>query len=64
MCNEELHYFYCSLNVIWVMKGACGLHARKEKCIQNFSKEILETNGPVGKTRHRWEDSIKWLVKK
>jgi hypothetical protein len=37
---------------------ACRTHGRPEKCIRIYVGES-EENGPLGRTRHRWEDNIK-----
>jgi hypothetical protein len=43
--NEELHNLYNSLNATRVIKssrmrgGACGMHGKDEKCIQNVGQK-------------------------
>jgi hypothetical protein len=42
--NGELHNFYASPNIIWVMKEnvmgeTCSAHGRHDICVQNFGRK-------------------------
>jgi len=40
------------------MGGACSVHGGEERRTQDFGGE-LEGKTPLGRPRHRWENSIK-----
>jgi hypothetical protein len=41
--------------------GACGMHGRREKCVQN-SVGKPEGKKPLGKPRRRWEMGSEWIL--
>jgi hypothetical protein len=67
--NEELHSLYCTPNVVRVIKSRRlrweGHVARMEQGRSAF-KTLTDTptgERPLGRPRHRWEDSIKMDLK-
>ena len=63
--NEELNVLYCSLHILWVIKS------RRMRCVGHvacmgkgrgvYRVLVGKPKGkrPLGRSRHRWEDSIK-----
>jgi len=62
--SEELNDMYCSLNIIWMIRSR---RMRRAGCVASIGERrgvyrVLvgkpEGKRPLGRPRHRWEDSI------
>jgi hypothetical protein len=44
------------------MSSVCGTLGEEEKCIESFGGETWGSR-PLGRTRHRWQDSMKMDIR-
>ena len=68
--NEELNDMYCSPNIVRKMKSRrmrwAGHVTRMEegRGVHKVLVGIPEGKRPLGRPRHSWEDSIRWISRK
>ena len=68
--NKELNDLYCSPNIVRVIKSRRMRWAGHVACMgvrRGVYRVVVgkpEGKKPLGRPRHRWEDNIKWLLRK
>jgi len=65
LCIGQLNELNCSTHIIWVIKSrmredTCGTYWRKDKCSQDFGKEILKER----RSRLQALILLKWIFHK
>jgi hypothetical protein len=64
--NEKLNDLYFSPTILRVIKSKrmrCSTYGGGERCVQGFGGKP-EGKRPVGRPRRRWDDNIKWIIRK
>jgi hypothetical protein len=68
--NGQLYDLCSAPNIVLVIKprnarwaGACSTCGEQERCNRVLAWKP-EGKRPLGRTRHRWKDNIKWIFKK
>ena len=46
------------------MGGTCGTYGGRERCAQGFGGGKPEGKRPLGRPRRRWEDILRWILRK
>jgi len=68
--NKELCDMYFTPNITWVIKSRIMrwvghmAHMRERRGTYRVLIEKLEVKRPLGRSRHRWNCNIKWILKK